>query len=479
MNNLSYIDLIVIAVGIIILSLIGFIKGRKNEDSLDFFLASRKSSVWVSTFSFVASEISAMTIVGVPAVSFKDNWSYLQFFLGSAVSRMIIAYFFIPVFYRYNCTTIYDFLGQRFHRGIQFTSSIFFFITRLLASGIRLYATALAISVIIGLNINLTIFLFLLISFLFIGFGGMKSVLYTGVYQALSFYIMAVLVLGFIFISKDFSLSGFYTTALLDGKLKIFNFSLNFKEPDIFLLAILNGVFGSLASFGTDYEMMQRLLTLKTRAQSQKTMAYTIIATLVLVILYLTLGTSIYIFLKANSIKYLDNSDKIVSYFAVNFLPHGFRGFVFLTVFLASIDLPLVSLSTSFVNDIYLKFKNIGEQEKIKVTRLAMLFFAILLSAIAIVSQKVEGMLWFAFEINGITSGSLLGVFLLGIFTNYQGNKIIIFSMIFSSLLCLSFMILNRIQITNVPWSSFVVIGTIISFFFPQIISKITLKKYL
>jgi hypothetical protein len=290
---------------------------------------------------------------------------------------------------------------------------------------------------------------------------------------------MAVLVLGFIFISKDFSLSGFYTTSLLDGKLKIFNFSLNFKEPDIFLLAILNGVFGSLASFGTDYEMMQRLLTLKTRAQSQKTMAYTIIATLVLVILYLTLGTSIYIFLKANSIKYLDNSDKIVSYFAVNFLPHGFRGFVFLTVFLASIDLPLVSLSTSFVNDIYLKFKNIGEQEKIKVTRLAMLFFAILLSVIAIVSQKVEGMLWFAFEINGITSGSLLGVFLLGIFTNYHGNKIIIFSMIFSSLLCLSFMILNRIQITNVPWSSFVVIGTIISFFFPQIISKITLKKYL
>ena len=126
MNNLSSLDWIIVLCGISALAWIGIVKGRKQEDSSDFFLASRKSSIFVSTFSFVASEVSAMTIVGVPAVSFKDNWAYLQFFIGSAVSRIIIAYFFIPVFYKYNCTTIYDFVGERFERPVQYCSSVFF-----------------------------------------------------------------------------------------------------------------------------------------------------------------------------------------------------------------------------------------------------------------------------------------------------------------------------------------------------------------
>lgn len=473
MNNLSFFDWLVIIAGIAVLSFIGFIKGRKQEGAGDFFLASRKSSVFVSTFSFVASEVSAMTIVGVPAVSFKDNWAYLQFFIGSALSRIIISYFFIPVFYKYNCTTIYDFVGERFERPVQYTSSIFFFITRLMASGIRLYATALAISVIMGWNLKWTIAFFLVISFLFIGLGGMKSVLYTGVYQALSFYVMGIVVICFILLSPGFDIHSFFKIVASDNKMQILNLSLNFKDPDIFILAVLNGVFGSLASFGTDYEMMQRLLTLKTRSESQRSIMYTIVATIFLVLIYLFLGTSIYVFLKMNSLSYNDNSDKIVSYFAVNFLPHGVKGFVFLTIFLASIDLPLVSLSTSFVNDIYTKIKKVDENNLIKLTRISMFFFAFMLGFIAFFSHKVEGMLWFAFEINGITSGSLLGVFLLGMFSKFKGYKEVIFSMILSSLICLSFMIGNKLNITSIPWSSFVIIGTLTSFLLPQIIQRI------
>lgn len=476
MNNFSFFDWSVVFFGIAILALIGISKGRKQEGSSDFFLASRKTPVIVSVFSFVASEVSAMTIVGVPSVSFSGGWEYLQFFAGSAVSRILIAYFFIPVFYKYNCVTIYDFVGERFERPVQYSSSVFFFITRLLASGIRLYATALAISVITGWSLGLTIFLFLLFSFAFIGFGGMKSVLYTGVYQALSFYLMGMGVIFFIFWGGDFGFKDFLKIAAMDNKIAIINASFDFKNPNIFLLAILNGVFGSLAAFGTDYEMMQRLLTLKTRAESQKSVMYTIIATFFLVLIYLSLGSAIYAFLKFNSVTYSDKADKIVSYFAVNFLPEGLKGFVFLTVFLASVDLPLVSLSTSFINDIYSKVKKVEEKDLIKLTRISMVFFAAILGFIAFISQKAQNMLWFAFEINGVTSGSLLGVFLLGIFTKFKGSKEIIFSMIFSSILCLGFMIGNKLNLTNVPWSSFVIIGTFTSFLLPQLIGKFRKK---
>ncbi|MBP7796797.1 MAG: hypothetical protein KA059_08500 [Elusimicrobiales bacterium] len=473
MNNLSFYDWIIFIAGIVLLVIIGY-KGKAANDSSDFFLASRKSSVFVSTMSFVASEISAMTIVGVPAVSFADNWSYLQFFLGSAVSRLVIAYFFIPVFYKYNCTTIYDFVGERFSKQVQYTSSIFFFITRLFASGIRLYATALALSVIMGFSLVTTIVIFIIISLFFIAFGGIRSVLYTGVYQSISFYIMAILILSFIFTSHGCSITDLFKIAGDDSKFTILNLSLNFRDPNIFVLAILNGIIGSLASFGTDYEVMQRLLTLKTRKESQKSMIMTIFATLGLILLYLIVGTAIYVFLKVNSVSYTDNTDKIVSYFAVNFLPVGIKGFVFMTIFLASIDLPLVSLSTSFINDIYKNIvHNLDDKKAVIYSKISMIFFALFLGIIAYISRNEKGMLWFAFEINGITSGSLLGIFLLGMFTKIKGSKIIIFSMIFSSLICLSFMILNRKGITAVPWSSFVIIGTSISFLLPLVVEKL------
>ena len=476
MSNLSFLDFVFIGFGIFFLFLIGRYLAKEVYDLLDFFVAKRKGSIFLATLSFVSSEISAMTILGVPAVSFKDDWSYLSFFIGSAISRVVISYFFIPVFYKYNCITIYDFVGQRFSTSVQTTTSFFFFITRLFASGIRLYATALGLSVILGFDLATTIFFFIIVSYLFVSYGGIRSVIYTGSYQAISFYVTGFFII--IFILFHIPINNLITMPELWKKLTIFHFSFNFKDPNIFILAILNGVFGSLASFSTDYEVMQKLLTLSTRKQSQKSILYTIIASSILVVIYLSCGTLIYYYLKFNSISYSENPDKIVSYFTVNFIPSPFKGLVFLTVLLASIDLPLVSLSTSFVNDVFLKFKKIEESNVISFTRKVMIVFALILGVVAYSFKNAQGMLWLAFEINGVTVGSMLGVFLLGIFTKYQGeSKCIIFSMVLSSALCFSFMILNRRGITNIPWSLFVVIGTIISFSLPQIINYLIKTK--
>lgn len=478
MNNLSLADFFVIILSVVILLFIAYVKGKDNKDSYDFFIAGKKIPVWAATLSFVATEISAMTIVGVPAVSFKDNWQYLQFFIGSAVSRILIAYFFIPIFYRFNCITIYDFLGKRFSEKTQFTSSIFFFITRLLASGIRLYATALAISVIMGWNLAATIFLFLFISSLFIGYGGIKSVIYTGSYQAISFYVMAVSVIGFIYFKSGSSFSDILNILNLENKLSVINFGFNLKDPNIFFIAVLNGALGSLASFGTDYEMMQRLLTLKTRKESQKSITYTIFASFILVCLYLAVGSFIYFFLKTNYIVYNGNTDKILSFFTVNYLPSGLKGLVVATILLASIDLPLSSLTTSFMNDIFLKQikDKISEKKIIFISRIVIVFFGFLLGLIAYMSRYVEGMLWFAFEINGVTAGSLLGIFLLGMFSDVKKDSICVFSMIAASVVCLTLLILNRLNIISLGWSWLIVIGTSITFFVPIIYEKAVLK---
>ncbi len=79
-----------------------------------FFSAAGKFPPLAACLSFVATEVSALTIIGVPATAYSENWEYLQFFLGSAAAKISVAFLFIPVFYKYNCTSIYEFLRYRF-----------------------------------------------------------------------------------------------------------------------------------------------------------------------------------------------------------------------------------------------------------------------------------------------------------------------------------------------------------------------------
>jgi SSS family transporter len=466
-SGLGLWDYLILTLAICVLLFIAYFKGRDEKDTQDFFLGRRKIPGWVACLSFVATEISAMTIVGVPATGFRENWQYLQFFIGSAAARIFIAYFFIPAFYKYNCTTIYEFLKHRFGSATQYTGSIFFFITRLLASGVRLYAASMAVSVIMGWNLKKTLMLFTLISMAFIAFGGIKAVVWTGAFEAMTFYLAGGAIAIYILTSINPSFSEFWKVADEAGKLSLFNFGWNFKDPNILWIAILNGLFGSMASFGTDQELMQRLLTVDTRHASQKTLISTIFATLPITVLYLGIGTLLFVFYRQNpGLSLPDNTDKILSHFVVNVLPVGLKGLILTAIVLASIDSPLGSLSSSFVTDIYKPLIKTQSNEKhyLFVSRISVIVFGIILAMIAYYCKSFEGMLWFAFKINGVTAGSLLGVFLLGLLSKRPSNHANIITMVFSSIYMLELLILSEKKIINLGWSWLIIIGTIVTF---------------
>ena len=150
LGAIGQVDLIVVGLAVILLFVISYIFGREEKDTKDFFLGGRKVPSIVACLSFVATEVSALTIIGVPATAYSENWQYLQFFIGSAAARIMVAFLFIPVFYKYNCTSIYEFFRHRFGPQTQYAGSIFFFITRLIASGVRLYAACLGVGIILA-----------------------------------------------------------------------------------------------------------------------------------------------------------------------------------------------------------------------------------------------------------------------------------------------------------------------------------------
>ena len=124
LGSLGGLDALVFVGAFVLLLIIAGLAGRKESDTKDFFLGARRVPVIVATLSFVATEVSAVTITNVPGTGFTENLQYLQFFIGSAASKFFVAFLFLPVFYKHDCTSIYEFLKARFGSPTQYCGSI-------------------------------------------------------------------------------------------------------------------------------------------------------------------------------------------------------------------------------------------------------------------------------------------------------------------------------------------------------------------
>ncbi|MBI3637004.1 MAG: sodium/solute symporter [Candidatus Rokubacteria bacterium] len=470
---LTWPDYAVLAACLALLVGIGVGFTRQQHDTADFFLARRRVPWWAACLSFLATEISAVTIISVPATAYSENWEYFQFFVGSSLAKIAVAFLFIPAFYRHDVTTIYEFLRDRFGRASQVTGSLFFFVTRLLGSGVRLMAAALAVAVLMRWPLGPTIAGFVLISIVYIATGGVKAVVWTNVFQALVFLVAGAVTLAFLVSRIDGGLGTMVALARDAGRLSVVNWgpvpgapdfwSRILGDPNIVWVAVLNGFVGSMAAFGTDHDLMQRLLTVETRGESQRTLAMTPLGTLVTLLIYLGLGTGLYAFYTQHPGLPVSRPDEILPHFVQQVMPPVLRGLMLSAIVLASIDSPLGSLAASFVTDIYrpLLARQRSEGHYLWVSRVSVIVFGLILAVLAYGFSFFDKILWLAFKIAGVTFGSLLGVFLLGLLTRRRiADWANVWAMVVMALVNLVLLTLSEKHILPVAWSWLVIFGT-------------------
>jgi SSS family transporter len=470
---LTWPDYVVLAVSLAVLLGIGTAFTRQQHDTVDFFLARRRVPWWAAAMSFLATEISAVTIISVPATAYRENWEYMQFFVGSSLAKWAVAFLFIPAFYRHDVTTIYEFLALRFGRASQVTGSVFFFITRLLGSGVRLMAASLAVSILLGWPLVPTIAIFSLVSIAYIAAGGVKAIVWTNVFQAVMFLLAGAATLAFLVSQIDGGLGAIVATAGEAGRLRIVNWGPSpgapdfwtrmLTDPNIVWVALLNGLVGSMAAFGTDHDLMQRLLTVETRGESQRTLSVTPLGTLVTLLIYLGLGAALFTFYAQHHELAVSRPDEILPHFVRQVMPAVLRGLMLSAVVLASIDSPLGSLAASFVTDIYRPLLARGRSERhyLAVSRARVVVFGVVLGVLAWAFSFFDQILWLAFKIAGVTFGSLLGVFLLGLLTRRPvPDAANVVAMVTMALVNLVLLVLSEQQVLPVAWSWLVILGT-------------------
>ncbi|MFZ4622518.1 MAG: sodium:solute symporter family transporter, partial [Bacteroidota bacterium] len=274
----SLLDYVIVFTYLLGVTVIGAYIGRKQQSSRDYFLGGKEMSWWSVGFSIVASETSTLTFISIPGLAYKSDMHFLQLAAGYFTGRLLVSMIFIPAYYKGDLETAYDFLGKRFGMGLRkFTSSVFI-VTRVLASGVRLFATAIPVHLITGYDYSTSIFIIGIFTLLYTYVGGLKAVVAMDVVQMFIYLGGAGASMWLILNALPNGWNDVVTAATANGldKFSIINLTAgnSFMEflssPYTLLGGLLGGTFLSMASHGTDQLLVQRLLGCRTKWESQK-----------------------------------------------------------------------------------------------------------------------------------------------------------------------------------------------------------------
>lgn len=439
---------------------VGLYKGR-NEKTMDgFALGDRRIPWWAVLASILAAEVSAATFLGAPVEGYaKKNFAYAQLAIGTVLARIIVGYIFIKPYYDYRVVSIYEFLTIRFGVPTKNAASAVFVITRALASGTRLYVAAivlvLAYEMITGARPSqheeLMIYVAALtvitaLTAVYTALGGIKAVVWTDVIQAVIMY----------------SGLGFAVWALLDGipggwagahklltgpkDLTFFDSGIvpdagfwgNIKailETDYTIwAAFLGATFITMATHGTDQDMVQRMLTAKDYHKSRLALIMSGLADIPIVVGFLFIGVLLWAFYQTKPDPNLPTKEsEVFAYFILHQLPSGIKGLLIAGVFataMGSLSTALNALATSFTKDWYVPYMNpkADDRSLIRATRWSTVVFSIALiiigalTAWAVIVLKSR-IIPIVLGIFGYTYGSLLGIFLIGMLTRRRGSN--------------------------------------------------------
>lgn len=436
---LTAVDYIVIAVYLIGVAVFGIWAGGRQKSTTDYFLGGRDLPWWAVCFSVVATETSTLTVIGTPAVAYLGTLTFLQLTFGYLLGRIIVSIIFLPRYYEGNLSTAYAFLGGRYGDTMRGTASITFLITRLLADGVRLFATAIPLKVISdSAGLELTYFQIIVIialaTVVYTLIGGIKAVVWMDVVQMVVYVGGAILA---VFVLLDRIPGDWWAQAVAAGKTDIINMAFDetlsdwITNPYTFITAVVGGAIFSMASHGTDQLIVQRLLTCRNEADSKKALIGSGIVVMVQFALFLLVGLLLWSRYQGASIGELGltRGDEIFPKFIIEGLPPGVSGLLLAGIVAAAMSTlssSLNSLASSTMLDLYERIKGAAmpEDRALRASRLFTLLWGIVFIFFASLFQDEQNpVIELGLAIASFTYGGLLGVFLLGLI-NRRTNQV-------------------------------------------------------
>ncbi|MFK7748257.1 MAG: sodium:solute symporter [Kordia sp.] len=415
-----------------VLILISYFTG-KDDSNETFFKASRKSPWYVVAFGMIGASLSGVTFISVPGAVEASKFGYMQVVFGYLVGYFIIAYVLMPIYYRLNVTSIYQYLEDRFGVVSYKTGAFFFLVSRILGASFRLYLVAIVLQQFVfdayGIPFAVTVIISIVLIWLYTFRGGIKTIVWTDTLQTLFMLIAVGVAIYLILGDLDMSFGELWNSKDLAEYNQIL-FTDNWLAKSYFLKSFIGGLFLAVCMTGLDQDMMQKNLTCKSLGDAQKNMVSFSIVLIVVNFVFLILGALIFMYAAKNGVETpLMNGKPKTDLLFPEIALNGNLGISLAVVFLlgliaaaySSADSALTSLTTSFSVD-FLGIEKKPEHTQKRTRQLVHIGMSVVLIIVVIIFKLLnnDSVINSILVIAGYTYGPLLGLFAFGIFTKYK-----------------------------------------------------------
>jgi SSS family transporter len=438
----------------VVLLIVAYYTSR-NSNNESFFIGNKNSNWMLVAFGMIGTSLSGVTFVSVPGTVSTAGFSYFQVVIGYLLGYLVIAFVLLPLYYRLNLTSIYNYLQHRFGIISYKTGALFFIISRTLGATARLYLVinVLQLFILEDLNISfgLATFIILLLILLYTFEGGVKTIVYTDTLQTT--FMLLGLIVCIIYIMNNMHHSVSSTLAELDKNrlTKIFNTDPN--SSGFFIKSILGGMFITIGMTGLDQEMMQKNISVRRLKDSQKNVLTFSIIMVVVNFLFLLLGGILYLYGKANNV--VVPGDDLFPTIALKGIMPAAISIIFIigliSALFPSADGALTALTSSFCIDIIglKRREDWSEKERKKIRLIVHFSFAIIFFIIVMAFKEMDSksIIDIILKLAGFTYGPLLGLFAFGIITTRKINdKLVLYICLLAPLLILGIDFINNIE---------------------------------
>jgi SSS family solute:Na+ symporter len=452
---------------------IGLYLGRRDKSLKDFALAGRRVPWWAVMASIIAAETSAATFLGVPGEGYTTrSFAYVQIMLGLILGRIVVGHLFLKPYYAFKVYTVYDYLGVRFGPWTKGYVSALFLFMRTLASGTRLFIPSLVMVLAYRLFVSgaqpqfavttvgpylVAIIALTVVTCLYTAVGGIKAVIWTDVIQACLMFGGALVAIGTLLTHvgglsvvvqavpqltthEGFFLHGFETTSIARwkashglGAMGLWDYAKLVLASDYTLFsALIGATLGNMAAFGTDQDMVQRMLTAETHQKARRSLITAAFMDVPIASAFVFIGILLFVFYQQDPTYRPQATADVFASYILNVMPVGVRGFVVAGVFataMGSFSAALNALATSATNDWYIRWvRGRSETHYVQAARWFTVLFAGLMIIIAggFAYAKVTSpdlrIIPVVLGIAGFILGPMLGVFLIGMLTTARGS---------------------------------------------------------
>ena len=431
--GLNEIDYAVVFAYVVAITVFGSRFARYQRTTGDYFLTGRSVPWWAICFTVVATETSTLTFIGVPAAAYTGNMTFLQLAAGYVLGRVIVSVVFLPAYFRGELVTSYQLLQQRFGTAVKTVAAGLFLLTRSLADGIRLFATALVISIVAGVPVSMTIVVLGAAMIWYTMRGGVAAVIWTDVVQMFVYVAGALIIVVAVWQKLPGGMNDILRVGSAAGRFMVLDWSTDPQRVYTIWSGLVGGIALTLATHGTDQFLVQRLLSARSPREASRGLILSGVLVFAQFVLFLTIGIMLFVLNEQTHFAAgILRPDEILPRFIGTALPHGAMGFIVAAIVAAALSPSLNAMAATTINDFYRPYASEATTEAtlLRLSQRATVAWGVVQVGIALAAQNMrQSVLDAGLSVLSLTTGPVLGAFVVGVLTRRVGSAAVLVGM--------------------------------------------------